>query len=117
MQLADYVCSLSLSSVPASTVEKTKQAILDTIGCVVAGSVDRVARIVAEQVEGYAPEGPCTVFGRSRSTGPEQAALVNGTAAHVLELDDGHRPSDNHLGGVVVPAGLAVAEAADASGP
>ena len=45
------------------------------------------------------------------------AAFVNGTAAHALGLDDFHAPTNMHPMAVVVPAALAAAEAADASGP
>jgi 2-methylcitrate dehydratase PrpD len=116
-RLADYVTGMTLGALPAQTVRKTKQAVLDTVGCMLAGSTDRIGQIISKHVERQAPTGPCTVFGGARTVGPEHAALANGTAAHVLELDDGHRPSDNHLASVVVPAALAMAQATGASGP
>jgi 2-methylcitrate dehydratase PrpD len=44
------------------------------------------------------------------------AALANGTLAHALDFDDTHLPSVLHPSACVVPAALAAAEAADASG-
>ena len=44
------------------------------------------------------------------------AAFVNGISAHVLELDDGHRGAQIHLGSVIFPTALAIAEAYDLSG-
>ena len=51
-----------------------------------------------------------------RVTSAWDAALANGTFAHALELDDDHRIAVLHPGAVVVPAALAAAEAASASG-
>jgi 2-methylcitrate dehydratase PrpD len=59
--------------------------------------------------------GRTTAVGIGHGLRAEDAGLANGTLAHLLEFDDGHRPSDNHLGCVVVPAALAMAEEADAS--
>ena len=39
------------------------------------------------------------------------AAFLNGISAHVLELDDGHRQAQAHLGAVIFPTALALAEA------
>nr|WP_294998102.1 MmgE/PrpD family protein [uncultured Methanobrevibacter sp.] len=44
------------------------------------------------------------------------AAFINGISAHVLELDDGHRKAQIHLGSVIFPTALAIAEAYDLSG-
>ncbi len=116
-RLADYVTGMKIGDLPSEVVDKTKLCILDTIGCMLAGSRDEVGvRIIAHALR-YGPPGPCTVFGHLRSLGPEHAALANGTLAHVLEWDDGHRPSGNHIGGVVVPAALTMAQAIGASAP
>ncbi|MBI2986719.1 MAG: MmgE/PrpD family protein [Deltaproteobacteria bacterium] len=115
-RLAEYVAGMAIGDLPLEVVAKTKQCILDTIGCMLRGSRDEVgARITAHALR-YGSPGPCTVFGRSGSVGPEHAALANGTLAHVLEWDDGHRPSDNHMSGAVVPVALAMAQARGASG-
>ncbi|MBI2986873.1 MAG: MmgE/PrpD family protein [Deltaproteobacteria bacterium] len=115
-RLAEYVTGMAIGDLPPEVVAKTKLCILDTVGCMLAGSRDEVAASLAAHALRYDSPGPCTVFGRSGSVGPEHAALANGTSAHVLERDDGHRPSDNHLGCVVVPAALAMAQATGAPG-
>ncbi|MBI2986875.1 MAG: MmgE/PrpD family protein [Deltaproteobacteria bacterium] len=109
-RLAEYVAGMVLGDFPPEVVAKTKLCILDTIGCMLRGSRDEVAASLAAHALRYGPPGPCTIFGHSGSVGPEHAALANGTSAHVLEWDAGHRPSDNHLGGVVLPATLAMAQ-------
>lgn len=115
-QIAEYVTTMAMKDLPPEVVEKTKQCILDTLGCMLAGSRDRAGVTITAHALRYGAPGPCTVFGRPGGVGPEHAALANGTSAHVLELDDGHRPSDNHIGGVVVSAALAMAQATGAPG-
>ncbi len=39
------------------------------------------------------------------------AAFLNGISAHTLELDDGHRRAQVHLGAVIFPTALAISEA------
>jgi 2-methylcitrate dehydratase PrpD len=115
-QLAEYVTGMTIGDLPAEVVDKTKLCILDTIGCMLAGSRDEVGIRITAHALRHGPPGPCTVFGHPKTVGPEHAALANGTTAHVLEWDDGHRPSDNHIAGAVVPAALAVAQTTQASG-
>jgi 2-methylcitrate dehydratase PrpD len=116
-RLADYVAGMAIGDLPPEVVAKTKLCILDTIGCMLAGSRDPVGVRITTHALRHGPPGPCTVFGHSGSVGPEHATLANGTSAHVLEWDDGHRPSDHHLGGVVVPTALAMAQATRAPAP
>ena len=115
-QLAAYVTGSRYEAFSPELIAKTKQVILDTIGCMAAGSRDDVGRMIAAHVLREGPPGPCTVFGHPQRVGPAYAGLANGTTAHALELDDGHRPSGNHQGCAVVPAALAMAEATKASG-
>ena len=115
-ELADYITRMKISDLPTEVVSKTKQCILDTIGCMLRGSLDEVGVMLVGHVFRYGPPGPCTVFGHAGSLGVEHAALANGTLAHVLEWDDGHRPSGNHLGCAVVPAAMVMAQATECSG-
>ena len=56
-----------------------------------------------------------TVFGAGRSAAAT-AALANGVASHILELDDVHKGSTLHAAAPVIPAALAVAEREHRSG-
>jgi 2-methylcitrate dehydratase PrpD len=54
--------------------------------------------------------GEVTVGGTGERAAPQTAALLNGLAAHAIELDDTYEPASVHPGVVVWPALLAVAE-------
>jgi len=56
-----------------------------------------------------------TMFGARRASAGA-AALANGVASHILELDDVHKGSTLHAAAPVIPAALAVAEREHASG-
>jgi 2-methylcitrate dehydratase PrpD len=100
---------------PAAARARAADAVLDTIGVMLAGAVEPAARVVqatlAEQGTGRA-----TVAGtplRLPSTG---AALANGTAAHALDYDDMCFVSLAHPSAPLVAAALASAEQAHAAG-
>ena len=54
--------------------------------------------------------GPCTALGHAEGYRPEDAALLNGTAAHGEDFDDTFEGGPVHSGAVVVPAVLAACE-------
>jgi 2-methylcitrate dehydratase PrpD len=114
--LAEYVTATRLEDIPEETRHKGLLCILDTVGCMIAGSRNDVGRIYTSHALAHAKDGPATVFGVERSVDVEAAAFANAGLAHVLELDDGHRPSDNHLGCAVVPGAIAAAQYVGASG-
>lgn len=96
-----------LRELPPEVVDRGRYFLLDYLGCAIAGS-----RVESSQpVYRALAEGPCAVIGTGRTASPLSAALANGTAAHGVELDDTHNGGSVHLGAVMFPAALAVAEA------
>ncbi|MDN5347699.1 MAG: hypothetical protein PWP65_1263 [Clostridia bacterium] len=114
--IAKYVSSLDLASIPAEVIEKTKMCLLDTLSVAVAGSQSKEARIVQSVVSrlGGAPEA--TVINSETRLPAPNAALINATMAHSLELDDTDRYTYYHPGAPIIMAALAVAEARGCSG-
>lgn len=92
----------------AADRDRARLHLLDWAACAVAGAVEPGAaepRALA-QLEGA---GPCRVIGGPRA-GPMAAALANGPAGALLEMDDVDRRGLLHPGPVVIPAALAAAE-------
>ncbi len=102
--------------VPAAARDAARNAVLDTVGVTLAGSIEPAARLVREvaRSEGGAPR--CGVLGTSERTGAGWAALANGTAAHALDFDDMCFVSMAHPSAPLVAAGLATAELVQARG-
>ncbi|MFJ2711657.1 MmgE/PrpD family protein [Pseudomonas sp. NPDC087346] len=103
------------STWPPKVVQRVEHALGDTIACMIAGSVDAVAIKARTAAEAWGV-GDAKVVGSSIYLSAPGAALVNGTAAHVLEIDDNYYPALTHASAVIVPALLALADEIEASG-
>ncbi len=114
--LADWIADLALSRLPPEVIEAGKRSLLDTVGVAIAGA-DRP--VVAKAAAACAPlgDGPCRVlpFGATPRAAPA-AALINGTAAHVLDFDDTVFEGILHGSAVVWPAAQAACELTGADG-
>ena len=117
-QLAEFAAELSYDDLPAEVVQRTKLLIYDITGVMVRARHDAESTksmIAAVERLGLA-SGECSVFGDRRAYAPTAAALVNGTLAHSLDFDDTHAAASLHSSAPIVPAALAAAEMAGASG-
>ncbi|GAX90110.1 MmgE/PrpD family protein [Effusibacillus lacus] len=114
-KLARFIVNTSYEDLPEDVVGFTKLCILDWLGSAVAGSSKEPVRIIDELARemGGAEQASLVTGGKTSLT---HAALVNGAASHVVELDDIHKSSIIHAATVVVPAALAVAEWMNKSG-
>lgn len=112
--LAEF-CTTSISQVDSVVVDRVKGHLLDTLAVGLAGSTAASSRAALRAIA-VCGEGGASVFGSDHRLPLGDAALVNGTMAHALELDDDHRTAVLHPGAAVVPAALAAAEAVQASG-
>lgn len=115
-QLARFVCECRHESLPVAVANRTKLYILDTLGAIQIGATEQSTQIISDIVLQPVLGTHCTAIGRADSTTPLVAALINGAAAHAVEIDDDHRQSALHPGAVVVPAALAASEYVGANG-
>ena len=113
--LADYATGDTLKR-DTALASRMRLYALDTLAVMLAGSVARSSAIVARTILAAAGSPESTVMAAAGKASAWDAALINGAFAHALELDDDHRIAVLHPGAVVVPAALAAAEAAGASG-
>ncbi|PMY52619.1 MULTISPECIES: MmgE/PrpD family protein [Pseudomonas] len=102
-RLAQFCVDTRFEDLPAELVEQAKRHILDTFGAALAGAGSDVARQAHEVFKGEA--GSTLVWGTGQRVGAAQAAMLNGIAAHALELDD--TGGCDHSGAVVLPAVMA----------
>jgi 2-methylcitrate dehydratase PrpD len=113
--LADVLARTTYAALPSPVVTETKRAILDWLGSVLAGAVEPPARMIQGVVAGFGVSRESTVFASDRSSAAG-AALANGVASHILELDDVHKGSTLHAAAPIIPAALAMAEREHVSG-
>jgi 2-methylcitrate dehydratase PrpD len=113
--LASFVAEFSLGDAPPSVRARGIQSIRDTIGAMVGGATKEEVVRFAERSASVQP-GPASVLGSNLKTSVDRAALVNGTAGTVLELDEGHKYAAGHPAIHVLPAVMAEAEATGGTG-
>jgi 2-methylcitrate dehydratase PrpD len=116
-QLAGFAAALAGGDgLPVEVAHSVRQRTLDILGIAIAAS----SLDTSEAVRGYAVaesgRAEATAIGIPQPLPASLAALVNGTLAHSLDYDDTHLPSVLHPSASVVPAALAVAQAAGRSG-
>jgi 2-methylcitrate dehydratase PrpD len=110
LYFSEFAHNIEYSSLPARTVEITKQFILDTLGVSIAGWKAKGCKEVYKLVSmwGGKPESTIWVYG-FRLPAPN-AAFVNGTMAHSLEFDDLHDEAHVHTFAPVLASAIASGE-------
>ncbi len=113
--LADFAAAV-VAGHASEPVLRMRLYALDTLAVTLAGTVSPSSAPVLRTILASAGKPEATVMTAGRVTSAWDAALANGAFAHALELDDDHRIAVLHPGAAVVPAALAAAEAAGATG-
>ncbi|MEM8744502.1 MAG: MmgE/PrpD family protein [Pseudomonadota bacterium] len=106
---AEWTATFKAADIPASAYERAKHALLDVIGCAVAGQKEPLTGILCDELLDDAG-GPCTVVASGRRARLLDAALINGAMMHALDYDDVNRRLHGHPTTCVAPAVLALAE-------
>src|SRR5688572_12774526 len=112
MRMADFIVS---ARIPSPARERATIAVGDTAGVTLAGVRESAAVIVRDTITAQS-QGSCRVLGTELRVSAEDAALANGVAAHALDYDDMCFVSLAHPSCALVPAAVAAAEVAGASG-
>lgn len=102
-RLAQFCVDTRFEDLPPALVAQATRHILDTFGATLAGAGSDVAKQARQVFEGES--GIARVWGTDVRVGAAQAAMLNGVAAHALELDD--TGGCDHSGAVVLPAVMA----------
>ncbi|MBV4473528.1 MmgE/PrpD family protein [Pseudomonas sp. B2M1-30] len=108
-RLARFCVETGFEDLPPALVNQAKRHILDTFGAALAGAESSVA-VQARQVLAVG-SGSALIWGTGLRANPGHAAMLNGIAAHALELDD--TGGCDHSGAVVLPAVMAALSMVD----
>lgn len=112
--LGTFAAELDLESASEPVRQATDRVMLDSVGVIVAGMRTDELRALVQQLD--PPAGPARLLGAGRDAPVETATLLTGTAACVLELDEGNKHARGHPAAHVLPVVLAVGAAVDADG-
>jgi 2-methylcitrate dehydratase PrpD len=116
-QLAGYLAALRFDQIPAAVIDAAKLHILDSLGCVLAGSRLEPGRLAYNlAVAASGGNSASTLFGTSFRASYFDAVQAMATAAHCGELDDIHGGAATCIGAMIIPALIVMAEKYGGSG-
>ncbi|GAA4336176.1 MmgE/PrpD family protein [Pigmentiphaga soli] len=92
------------------------RALLDTVAVAIAGRGEQAPRFLRDYLSEMTGSGRATAWTTGERLPAEAAALLNGTAAHMLDYDDMLPPMVGHPSVVLVPPLAALAEMTGADG-
>ncbi|MFI5014148.1 MAG: MmgE/PrpD family protein [Hyphomicrobiales bacterium] len=115
-RLADYWAAARYEDMPSAAIAMAKRFLLDNLAAAIAGADSEVTEIALRAAQACAEgtSGSSIVWGHRATLPAPLAAMVNGTAAHALELDD--FGGCGHSGAVVIPVVAALAGRGGISG-
>jgi 2-methylcitrate dehydratase PrpD len=113
-KLAAHHAALRLEQIPQAVIESAKFHVLDSLGCLLAGSClepGKMAYDLAIATSGSAVfRASATLFGNGARVSYLDAVQAMAVAAHCGEMDDIHGGAGTCIGGMIVPALVAMAE-------
>ena len=115
-KIAEYVVNTSLEDFPPEAITAAKAAIIDCLGCALAGAKEPLADVLVDYIKEMGGNPTATVLGRGFKTTTPEAGLINGAMSHALDYDDITVITKTHPSAVLIPAALPMAEEVNASG-
>lgn len=117
-RLAAFITKTSYEQLPQEMVELSKRAIVDTIGVALAGwnepAVEVAKKVYVSPESGQG--GVSSLWGEETKVECDKAAIINGTASHVLDYDDASVGVVIHPSAPILSAIAPLAEKLSSSG-
>ena len=119
--ISKFISNYRYEQATVESIATVKAAFLDFLGVTYRGANENSAQIALNTIEEIFSGKSnfnlkSSVIGKRYKTDILSAGFLNAISAHVLELDDGHRGAQIHLGAVIFPTALAISESQDLSG-
>ncbi len=115
-RLGTYITDLTFSDIPETTRHAAKRCLLDYMAGTLPGGLEPPALALQKALSDDLGHGKATLMPSGLQATARTAALINGVAAHTLEVDDIYREAIYHPGPPVISAAIATAQQVGASG-
>ncbi len=115
-KLARFCDQVDFTQLSEEVVDRCQYLLLDFLGLAIRGQQIDSTHAALQFALAHGCAGKAAVLGTNHRLSPPYAALVNGTAAHSLELDDVVNEASLHPGTVIFPAVLALGHDLEVSG-
>lgn len=112
------ILDMKIEDIPQSVIGETRRALLDTIGCMVAGVQSPIGKSAIQALGLMGGAKEATVIGDGRKLPAPIAAYINGQCCVGPDLSDNYKPGSiiiTHPAEGVIPPVLAIAEKTGAS--
>lgn len=109
--LAAYAETLRHAPVDDVVRHHTRRAVIDWFACLLPGSLLPPATLLRQALADEIGHGAAILYGSLAPAPMRTAALINGTASHIIEFDDIFRDAVYHPGCPAIAAALAVCQA------
>lgn len=119
--ISKFISNYRYEQATVESLTTVKAALLDYFGVTYRGFGEEAPQIALNTIKeifstNYDSTLNSSIIGSDLKTDILSAAFVNAISAHVLELDDGHRGAQIHLGAIIFSTAFAIAESYDLSG-
>src|SRR2546426_3603250 len=115
-ELAHFIAGTPWEAIPKSVREHAKLVLLDTVGVILAGSVQPEVAGVRARLTATGGHGATILAPGAPTSDPRTAAFLNGLAGRSIELCEGHRYVSCQGAVQALPTALACAEWLQRSG-
>src|SRR5215510_3649074 len=115
-ELAHFVADTPWEAIPRSVREDAKLVMLDTVGVILAGSIQSEVAGVRARLTATGGHGATILAPGAPTSDPRTAAFLNGLAGRSVELCEGHRYVSCQGAVQMLPTALACAEWLQRSG-
>jgi 2-methylcitrate dehydratase PrpD len=112
---AGFGAAFGKQLIAQEVLHHAKRAVIDWYAALLPGAIVAPATMLEKALASELDDGPCTLA-LGRKANARAAALINGAAAHTMEVDDIFREAIYHPGAPTIAAALATAQSARADG-
>jgi len=110
--IAEYIIKSKYEDFPPEIINKAKQCILDSIGCMFGGVISKEGKILLNSLL-LKENGASTIVGYFKKTTFLNSIFINSMSANILDFDDYLL---GHPGATIIPPALNLAEFLELSG-
>jgi 2-methylcitrate dehydratase PrpD len=110
--LAEHAAGWRGRAIDPALERHARRAVIDWFAALLPGCARPPATLLARALPAAESPGAAVCYVDGSRTALRRAALLNGTASHIVEFDDIHRDSGLHPGGPTIAAALAATQVA-----
>jgi 2-methylcitrate dehydratase len=114
--LSEWAVQTRFEDLGEEVIREAKRFLMDSVGCALGGAQQHDVHLARSVVDEIAGNGPCRVLVTGETMDPVSASLLNALMIRVMDYNDIYWKQDPSHPSDIIPAAMACAERAGASG-